>query len=466
MPTAAIERSDCARSGGLARPVNAGKMGYLPVPLSQVPAGALTGVDVFVRDADEGAPGDQQFKLYRAASTSFAEPDRVALLRSGIELAYIRMSDQDRFRAQLDAEVQVTAGDPRVAIPAKATIVYETGVELINSLLGDADLEHIADRVRVLSRSIATVVLNDPAAFSHLFTASHHDFYTATHLVNVATYMVPLAYALGYRAADELNLICQAGLLHDIGKLYVPENVLNKPEQLSEEDWWLLERHPEMGYNHLRSYTGIDSAIARVAYEHHERLDGSGYPRNLRGDEMHPYSRLCAVIDAFDAMTALRPFKKRALTTVEAMHIIRQETPHCFDPEVVEAWAALLGVGETTCDTAEVRADGERRNTRRMRHSTPARIEILDAPEAATGFARRLQAMTHNVSATGIGLLSQTPLPLGARVAVCLQSRTWDTDQLRGQVVRCRAYTDGWYDVGVRVTACETDAAGDVAGAD
>lgn len=283
MPTAAIETSDCARSGSLARPVNAGKVGFLPVPLSQVPAGALTGVDVFVRDTHDNARGAEQFKLLRAASAAFVESDRVALLQAGTELVYIRMSDQDRFRTQLDAEVQVAAADPRLAIPAKATIIYETGVELINGLLGDPDLEQIADRVRVLSRSIATVVLNDPAAFSHLFTASHHDFYTATHLVNVATYMVPLAYALGYRAADELNLICQAGLLHDIGKLYVPENVLNKPGQLSEEDWWLLERHPEMGYNHLRSYTGIDGAIARVAYEHHERLDGSGYPRATCG---------------------------------------------------------------------------------------------------------------------------------------------------------------------------------------
>lgn len=170
---------------------------------------------------------------------------------------------------------------------------------------------------------------------------------------------------------------------------------------------------------------------------------------------MHPYSRLCAVTDAFDAMTALRPFKKRTLTTAEAMHLIRQETPRCFDPEVVEAWEALLGVSNTARDHEPARAQTDRRKTRRMRHSTPVRIEVLHAPEAAGSHGRRLQAMTHNVSANGLGLLSQTPLPPGARVAVCLQSRTWDTDQITGQVVRCRAYTDGWYDIGVRTTAPE-----------
>src|SRR5205814_1575311 len=85
-----------------------------------------------------------------------------------------------------------------------------------------------------LGSSYAVFCLKKKTSFSHLFSASHHDFYTATHMVNVATWMVPLAYALGTHDAEQLNRICQAGMLHDIGKIFIPGEVLNKAGKLSD----------------------------------------------------------------------------------------------------------------------------------------------------------------------------------------------------------------------------------------
>ena len=107
----------------------------------------------------------------------------------------------------------------------------------MNEVLSDPDLQKYSAQIQGVSRAVTTLVLNDAQAFGHLFAAAHHDFYTATHMVNVATWMVPVSHALGYRDHDELCRICQAGLLHDLGKVRIPAEVLNKPEPLSEEDW-------------------------------------------------------------------------------------------------------------------------------------------------------------------------------------------------------------------------------------
>ena len=451
---------DLLVSGGTGVAFNSARAGYLPVPLAHVPAGAFRGIPVYLRvNSGRGAPGAEPvFSAYRAEGSIFTSDERNSLLRKGIELVYIPMVHQARFRAQVETEIVSLAADAKTAVSARAAIVYETGVELINELLASPEQAHFAGRIEGIARAMTTVVLNDPSAFSHLFTASHHDFYTATHMINVATFIVPLAHALGYRGAEDLSRICQAGLLHDIGKLYVPENVLNKPGQLSEEDWWLLRRHAELGASHLEAYAGIDPLVATVAREHHERLDGSGYPRGLRGDEVDTVSKICAVVDSFDAMTALRPFKKRTMSVDEALNVLRAEADLKYDAEIVEAWAKLLetmgGVPHMTgfqpAAPMEILPECDQRESPRYSFSCPARLHVLGMTADGEPKDLALQVVAHNISQCGMGVLSQIPVRAGERVRVYLLARAWQDEYLEGQTVRCRGYDDGWYEIGMR----------------
>lgn len=445
-------------SGSVGRPINAARAGYLPVPLAHVPAAAFEGVEVYLRADADAVPADAEgvFTRFADATKPFTRDQRRLLLGNGVQLVYIRMADQVRFREQIESSIVEIAEDPRMAISAKATVLYETGVELINELLADPDLVRMSRRLEHLSRAVATVVLNDPSAFSHLFTAAHHDFYTATHLVNVATYMVPLAHALGHRDADELSLISQAGLLHDIGKLYVPEPVLNKPGKLDDDDWWFLRTHPERGCEHLRKYAGIDPLIITVAGQHHERLDGSGYPAGLKSDEIHPIARICAVVDAFDAMTAFRPFKRRTFSVPEALRIIEEETPQRYDPEVVKAWVKLARANlpalapkapEPTMGLPVGKED--QRGHQRYHYNCPARLHVVEAVDGGEHEHRALQVVAHSISRSGLGVLSQVPLPPGTRLHVYLLARTWADEFLEAVTVRCSSFQDGWYEIGM-----------------
>jgi diguanylate cyclase (GGDEF)-like protein/PAS domain S-box-containing protein/putative nucleotidyltransferase with HDIG domain len=136
--------------------------------------------------------------------------------------------------------------------------------------------------------------------------------------------------------SETINQIETAGLLHDIGKMGIDEKILNKTERLNEEEWEEIKRHPEIGYRILSSINEF-SEIANSIFEHHERWDGKGYPKGLRGEEISFQARIIAVADAYDAMTSERAYRK-ALRTEEALAEISKNADKQFDPGVVKVF--------------------------------------------------------------------------------------------------------------------------------
>jgi HD-GYP domain-containing protein (c-di-GMP phosphodiesterase class II) len=174
-----------------------------------------------------------------------------------------------------------------------------------------------------------------------LFRLARHDYTTFTHVTNVAGYALVLAQRLGWCNGDELNQIATAAILHDIGKRFIPISILTKPGKLNPEERALIEEHPQRGYEELCERGDITFEQLMIVYQHHERLDGKGYPVGMRGDEIHPWARMVAVIDVFDAMTGMRSYRRPA-TVQEAMDYIRKSSGTHFDPEIVQCWDAAM----------------------------------------------------------------------------------------------------------------------------
>jgi HD-GYP domain-containing protein (c-di-GMP phosphodiesterase class II) len=144
-----------------------------------------------------------------------------------------------------------------------------------------------------------------------------------------------VAWQLGLRE-DEVNRIRHAAILHDVGKIGIAESVLSKPDALNEREWESMMRHPEVGHEILNEVASL-RGVAEVVYAHHERFDGQGYPRGLKGDEIPIGSRIFAVVDAYAAMTADRPYRKKMEHDVAVREIVRNSLTQ-FDPGVVEAF--------------------------------------------------------------------------------------------------------------------------------
>ena len=137
-----------------------------------------------------------------------------------------------------------------------------------------------------------------------------HDSYTFSHSVNVAVLAAMLGNLCGY-SKSKLQAITLGGLLHDIGKLAVPASILNKPGALTADEFKIIRRHPSEGRRLLKELKSpIASILAIIAVQHHEHIDGSGYPYHIHGKSIHPYCRITAIADVYDALTSVRPYKK------------------------------------------------------------------------------------------------------------------------------------------------------------
>ncbi|MBI4720174.1 MAG: response regulator, partial [Chitinivibrionia bacterium] len=168
------------------------------------------------------------------------------------------------------------------------------------------------------------------------------DAYTRGHTERVADYATAIAEHMQL-TKEEKKLITFGAVLHDIGKLGVYENVLNKKGSLNDEEWSILKSHPEVGAGIIKNMEFLSGTVALVRH-HHERYDGKGYPDHLKGDEIPLGARIITVADSFDAMTTDRPYRD-ALTLEQAIATLKEKSGSQFDPSIVKSFITVLEEG-------------------------------------------------------------------------------------------------------------------------
>ncbi len=161
---------------------------------------------------------------------------------------------------------------------------------------------------------------------------------TELHSLRVRAFAVRVGTQLSM-GPRQLRALAQAAILHDIGKIGIPDHILLKPGALEEEDWVVMRRHPEIGRRILSTVPFL-APVAEIVYCHHEKYDGTGYPRELKGHRIPFAARVYSVTDVFDALTSDRPYRQ-SVSVEEARQVIRDGSGTHFDPHVVEAFLAI-----------------------------------------------------------------------------------------------------------------------------
>jgi putative nucleotidyltransferase with HDIG domain len=182
-------------------------------------------------------------------------------------------------------------------------------------------------------------VANDNTLMALAAALDVREHNTGVHSQRVADYTLRLAREAGVRDKDTLDDFWRGALLHDVGKIGIPDNVLLKPGRLSEEEWVVMRNHPEVGARMLRKIEFLRGPT-EIVLSHHERYDGAGYPRKLKGAQIPLGARLFAVIDVYDALTTDRAYHT-ARSHTDALRKIRVEMEPHFDPAVVAAFAKI-----------------------------------------------------------------------------------------------------------------------------
>lgn len=191
------------------------------------------------------------------------------------------------------------------------------------------------ERIKATVNSIIDEIAANRDIMVNLVDIRTQDDYTFAHSVNVCILSVMTGISLHYNSL-QLRDLAVGAILHDIGKTQIPVAILNKPKQLTAAEYELVQEHTSFGFEILRSFRDISLLSAHVALQHHERMNGQGYPRQLKNNDIHEYSRVVAAVDVYDALTADRPYRQ-GFHPAEAVRIISEQSGSEFDPRVVVA---------------------------------------------------------------------------------------------------------------------------------
>ena len=226
---------------------------------------------------------------------------------------------------------------------AKAKTIINASKKAVTSMFNDMRMGRAAntDFAVPLVEQISESLERNEGALISLVRLKTKDNYTYMHSVAVCALMIRLARELQLSELD-VKQAGLAGLLHDVGKSSIPNELLNKPGALTSAEFDEVKLHPERGYALLQQAEITDAATLEVCLHHHEKIDGSGYPHQLNGSQISLIAKIAAVCDVYDAVTSDRPYKSGWCPAV-SLHRMAQWTGH-FEPKVFEAFVKCLGI--------------------------------------------------------------------------------------------------------------------------
>ena len=294
--------------------------------------------------------------------TSFklAKPeDYQALLQSGVPDIVIDTDkglDVDAAPAPVVKETQTITPpampppDPRVPYAQEleqAKRIQSKAKRVVTDLFSQARMGNaiVVSEVAPLVDEINQSIERNAGALLSIVRLKTIDNYTYLHSVAVCALMISLGQRLGMRG-EELHQVGMSGLLHDVGKMGIPLEVLNKPGKLTNDEFTVIRNHPKFGWDILRSAHVDDEISLDVVLHHHEKMDGSGYPERLLGEEISLYARMGAVCDVYDAITSDRPYKQGWDPAEAIKHMVEWCHGH-FDENVFQAFVKTVGIYPT-----------------------------------------------------------------------------------------------------------------------
>ena len=266
-----------------------------------------------------------------------------------VEVGSVSVSPEE-VAAQAEAALLAAVQSPPVNLAVsmedevrRAAKLCERSKAAVVSMFGDARMGQALqfEQAGELVEEISDSIMRHPNALISLARLKNADEYTYMHSVAVCALMIALARNLGLNEGQvrEAGL---AGLLHDIGKMAIPNEVLNKPGKLTDNEFATVRDHPEAGSRMLIASKQVSALVLDVCLHHHEKVDGSGYPHRLAGEQISLYARMGAVCDVYDAITSDRPYK-RGWDPAESIRKMAEWKGH-FDPVVFQAFVKTVGI--------------------------------------------------------------------------------------------------------------------------
>ena len=307
---------------------------YFPVDGRTVSINAMKSFDLY-------CVLDGRMAVYMAANADISENIRNRMDEIDVKTLYVHRKDLTCFHSYLEEVLGTILDHPQIDEDIKASSVF-TVLGTLGKQVFAIPEQKILKLYKQAAIEVTNYIMADERAFPVLSRKMDFTFSLANHNINVGITSMSLArQILGNDPKYNYAEIGPGFFLHDIGKTTIPLETLNKKGPLSPVEWRLIKRHPYEGMRILNKFQMLSNEVKIIVSQHHERHNGSGYPKGLTGDKIHVFGKICSIADCFDSLTSQRPFREKC-TTFNALKIMKQEMFKDFDPVFFQKFILML----------------------------------------------------------------------------------------------------------------------------
>jgi len=288
-------------------------------------------------------PARKRFVLFKNEGEPIRADQLETLTHEGRQPVFVPVAHASALTFYLSENLVDLVNDPSIPIEVKVEEVNTLALAVMKNLFDTPpDMREFIATAANVSRSITILLLSQPVAMNLLNRLRSYDYYTYSHSLNVCVMGMGLFLRLHPRATpSQVEDLTRGLLLHDIGKCDIPRELTNKPGRLTEAEWQIMRSHPVKGYERLEHDETLSPDSHLIALYHHEAMDGSGYPEGIRRGSIPLTSRLCKVVDVYDALTSNRSYKQR-MTPFDALVLMTRDMKTQIDQDLMKEFILFL----------------------------------------------------------------------------------------------------------------------------
>ncbi len=294
--------------------------------------------DLFLRN---DVSGKARYILFCRADDHFSAKRQEELLSKNADKLYISKKDTEKYLLYQEENLMNIVDDKNKNSLEKSGALYQVAANITEELLENPKSgKHIERASSWINNTVNHIVKNENT-FSSLFEVTSHDYRTYSHSINMSVIGLLFGKYLSLNP-HELDCLGTGLLLHDIGKVVVSPEIINKRGRLTKEEFNEIKKHPKAGLDILEPKKNVDSLCLKIVAQHHENQDGTGYPYGLGGSDIHLFGSISRIIDVYDAMTTHRAYAP-AKRPFAALAEMKAEMLNCFDEELLKEFIWFLG---------------------------------------------------------------------------------------------------------------------------
>jgi HD-GYP domain-containing protein (c-di-GMP phosphodiesterase class II) len=308
---------------------------FFPINITKLNPNSIIQFDLYIKTG-------QKFILYKNRHLKISQEDIERLIDNAVDTLFIHKKDKKNFRNYLEDNLETLLKSEEIPLQRKAEALHESAINVIQDVFDNPRSGASIKRSKEVISHTVDFILAAPQSFVNLLKIRKHDYYTYTHSVNVCTFLVSLSQANGIQDKKILEAVGEGGLLHDLGKSQIPSAIINKPGKLVKAEWEIMMQHPAFGVEIAKETRQINPISLTIIGQHHERPQGTGYPRGLKGSELDIYARMASIVDVYDAITTNRSYST-ARSAMEAAHFLLEHKED-FNEPLLKTFIKMLAV--------------------------------------------------------------------------------------------------------------------------